>query len=92
MNETPIEATVYMVVGRMPTSGELLLLSIHTREDKELHASEARHVGRILNGDLQIIIYSPEELTTAEAEQVGEQAIRQATGQLGTELIPRYSE
>ena len=43
-------------------------------------------------GDLEIIIYSPVELTAAEAEQFSEHALRMATGQEGTEFMPRYVE
>jgi len=86
-----IEATVYLVVAQTRTLGKLLC-AIHTKEDKELHASEAVQVGRILYGDLQIIIYSPVELTMEEAEQFNEAAIRGCTGQMGPEHMPRYSE
>lgn len=86
-----IEATVYLVVAQTRTLGKLLC-AIHTKEDKQLHEAEAVQVGRIKYGDLQIIIYSPVELTMAEAEEFNEAAIRGATGQMGPEYIPRYSE
>jgi hypothetical protein len=86
-----IEATVYLVVAPTRTMGNLLC-AIHTKEDKELAEREHVQFGRILHGDLQIIIYSPVQLTMEETEQFNEAAIRGCTGQLGPEYMPRYSE
>lgn len=86
-----IESTVYFVVAETRTMGKLLC-AIHTPEDKALHEAEAVQFGQILHGDLQIIIYSPVQLTTAEAEQFNEDALRAATWQFGPEYVPRYSE
>lgn len=92
MNQLPeIEARVFFVIYTFNTM-EKTLVAIHTLEDKQGHESEAVHIGRIRHGDLEVLIYSPVELTKAEANQFEEHALRVALGQFGSENMPRYSE
>lgn len=92
MGQLPdVEARVYFVIYPSNTMGQLLC-AIHTKEDKLLAENEAVQIGRIQYGDCEIFIYSPIVLTSAEAEQLGEHAIRMATGQKGGEFIPQYVE